>query len=181
MAASTAPMGIPPSDVEVLVISGKKKVREFSDDVLEHMKTQKWIFSKPALLLMRPIMKKEEYEVLDKFIHPMIEIFEEKRKGGTDWLLYGAPLAVYFHVSPYADPANPFIAATYTMLAAETLGLGSCIIGRIGPMLKNRGKKVKEKYGINPRNQPGLVVIFGYSAVKYRRVIRRNLSKIHYY
>ena len=80
VAASTAPMGIPPSDVEVLVVNGKEKVRKFSDDILEYMKSQKWIFSKPALLLMRPLIKKEEYEVLDKFMHPVIEIFEEKEK-----------------------------------------------------------------------------------------------------
>lgn len=180
-AASTAPMGIPPSDVEVLVINGKEKVREFSDDMLELMKSQKWIFSKPALLLMRPFIKREEYEVLDKFMYPAIEIFEEMRKEDTDYLLYGAPLAMYFHASTYADPADPFITATYAMLAAETLDLGSCMIGTIGAMLKSGGKEVKEKYGINPRNQPGLVVIFGYPAVKYRRAIRRNLAKVHYY
>jgi nitroreductase len=88
---------------------------------------------------------------------------------------------MYFHVSPYADPADPLIVATYTMLAAETLGLGSCMIGTIGPMLKNGGKDLKDKYGINPRNQPGIAIIFGYPAVKYRCAIRRNLAKIHYY
>lgn len=90
-AASTAPMGIPPSDVEVLVINGKEKVKEFSDNMLELMKSQKWIFSKPALLLMRPFIKREEYEALDKFMYPAIEIFEEMRKEDTDYLLYGAP------------------------------------------------------------------------------------------
>ena len=174
-------MGIPPSDVEVLVINGKDKVREFSDDMLELMKSQKWIFSKPTLFLLRPFIKIEEYEVLDKFINPVIGIFEEMRKEDTDYLLYGAPLAMYFHVSPYADLADPFITAIYAMLAAETLDLGSCMIGTIGPMLKNGGKDVKEKYGISIRNQPGIVVIFGYPAVKYRRAIRRNLAKIHYY
>jgi len=180
-AASTAPMGIPPSDVEVLVIKGKEKVREFSDDLLKLIKSQKWIFSKPVLLLMRPFMKREDYEVVDKFMYPAIEAFEEMRKENTDYLLYEAPLAMRFHVSPYADPADPLITATYAMLAAETLDLGSCMIGTIGPMLKNGGKEVKEKYGINPRNQPGLMVIFGYPAVKYRRAIQRNLAKIHYY
>ncbi len=180
-AASMAPMGIPPSDVEVLVIKGTEKVREFSDDMLEHMKSQKWIFSKPSLLLMRPFIKREEYEVMDKFLCPVIEAFEEKRKEKIDYLFYGAPLAMYFHVSPYADPADPLIVATYAMLAAETLGLGSCMIGTIGPMLKNGGKDVKDKYGINPRNQPGIAIIFGYPAVKYRCAIRRNLAKIHYY
>jgi ferredoxin len=180
-AASTAPMGLPPSDVEVLVLKGKEKVREFSDDMLEHMKSQKWVFSKPSLLLMRPFMKKEEYEVMDKFINPAIEAFEEKREEGINWLLYNAPLAMYFDVSSYADPADPYIAATYAMLAAESLGLGSCMIGTIGPMLKSGGKKIKEKYGINLRNQPGIAIIFGYPAVKYRRAVRRKLARIHYY
>jgi nitroreductase len=88
---------------------------------------------------------------------------------------------MYFHVSPYADPADPFITATYAMLAAEALGLGSCMIGTIGPMLKNGGKGLKEKYGLNPRNQPGIAIIFGYPAVKYRHTIQRNLAKVHYY
>jgi len=88
---------------------------------------------------------------------------------------------MYFDISPYADSADPFIAATYAMLTAETLDLGSCMIGSIGPMLKSGGEKVKEKYGINPRNQPGIVVIFGYPAVKYSYAIRRNFAKIHYY
>lgn len=180
-AASTAPMGLPPSDVEVLVLKGKEKVREFSDDMLEHMKSQKWVFSKPSLLLMKPFMKKEEYEVMDKFVNPAIEAFEEKRKEGVDWLLYNAPLAMYFDVSSYADPVDPFITATYAMLAAESLGLGSCMIGTIGPMLKSGGKKIKEKYGINLRNQHGIAIIFGYSAVKYRRAVRRKFARIHYY
>jgi hypothetical protein len=46
------------------------------------------------------MMKKEKYEVLDKFIHPLIELLEEKRKEVIVWLLYGASLAMYLMFHP---------------------------------------------------------------------------------
>ncbi|MCC6448224.1 MAG: 4Fe-4S binding protein, partial [Chitinophagaceae bacterium] len=44
--SSTAPMGIPPSDVEVLVINGKDKVKKFSDNVIDYFAKTRMIFNK---------------------------------------------------------------------------------------------------------------------------------------
>lgn len=44
-AAVTAPMGIPPSDVHLVVFKGKAKVREFSFDVIGYFNKIKWMFS----------------------------------------------------------------------------------------------------------------------------------------
>ena len=46
-----------------------------------------------------------------------------------DLLFYGAPCVLLFHQSPYADPVDGHIACTYAMIAAESLGLGTCMIG----------------------------------------------------
>jgi nitroreductase len=35
------------------------------------------------------------------------------------------------------------------MLVAESLGLGSCMIGSIAPMIKKGGDQIKKKYGID--------------------------------
>lgn len=45
-AAFTAPMGIPPSDVNILVINGKDKAFQFSKDYCEYLLTLKWIYEK---------------------------------------------------------------------------------------------------------------------------------------
>lgn len=50
---------------------------------------------------------------------------------------------MYFYGSPYTDPADPIVAATYSMIAAETLGLGTCMLGGVHPFIQ-KGRKAKE-------------------------------------
>ncbi|MFH0888166.1 MAG: nitroreductase family protein [Planctomycetota bacterium] len=176
--ASTAPMGIPPSDVKVLVLKGKAKVREFSFDFLDYVKSMRWFFSPVMLMLMRPFIGRDNYEAFRTFIKPLLDTLIEKREKGEDWLLYDAPLAMYFYSAQFADPADPYIAATYAMLVAESLGLGSCMIGSVAPFLKKGGTKLKKKYGLNPKSNDGIVVIFGYPNVKYHRAIKRTFAGI---
>jgi len=179
-AASTAPMGLPPADTEIVVLHGSEKVQEFANDMIDLMHNLKWFFAPFMRLLMRPFIGKEACESFKTFILPIIEIFIKKREEGEDSLLYNAPLAMYFHTSPYADPADPFISATYAMLAGESLGLGSCMIGTPGPFIKY-SKKLKRKYGIHLRNQQGILVIFGYPAVRYSQALKRRLANVHFY
>jgi nitroreductase/formate hydrogenlyase subunit 6/NADH:ubiquinone oxidoreductase subunit I len=179
-AASTAPMGIPPSDVQLLVLNGRVKVREFANDYIAFLKKMKWMFSPFMLGLMRPFLKKSDYEMFKSFLNPLLDIFIETNKQGTDALFYDAPLAIYFYGTSFSDPADPEIVATYAMLAAETLGVGTTMIGSVGPFIKNGGNSLKKKYNIAPR-YPGLFVIFGYPKYKFKKGIKRTFGNISYY
>ncbi|HSD63943.1 MAG TPA: nitroreductase family protein [Ignavibacteriaceae bacterium] len=179
LAASTSPMGIPPSDVEVVIFNGKEKVKAFSTDFLNYLESIKWMFSRWSMPFWKPFISKEDYEMFKSFLIPLINFLVERNKKGEDWLLYNAPLAMYFYGSPYADPADPYIPATYAMLAAETLGLGTCMIGSIHPFLKGkRAEVLKKKYKINPKNKQGIFVIMGYPKVKYHKGIKRTFAKV---
>ena len=79
-----------------------------------------------------------------------------------------------------ADSADPVIAATYAMVAAETLGLGSCMLGFPGQVLK-RSKKLLAKYGLPKKVQPGMMVIFGYPAIKFEHAIERRFAGVKYW
>jgi len=178
-AAATAPMGLPPSDVEILVLASRAKVQEFADDIIKMVKKSRWFFSPLMSSILRPVMGREYMESVETFIRPALNIFVEEKAKGNDYLLYDAPLAMYFHCSPYADPADAFIAATYAMLAAESLGLGSCMIGTPAYFIKY-GKEIKSKYNIPKKNQPGIVVIFGYPKIKFSKAIKRRLARVTY-
>lgn len=178
-AAATAPMGIPPSDVEVLVLKGREKVQTFKKDMLEALKPMKRMFSGPMLALWRPLIGKETCEMFKTFLIPAIDGYLEKDKEGIDWFTYNAPLAMLFYGSAYSDPTDPVIAATYAMVAAESLGLGTCMLGFPAPVLK-RNRKLAAKYKLPPKAQPGIMVIFGYPAVKFRRAIQRRFAAVHY-
>jgi nitroreductase/Pyruvate/2-oxoacid:ferredoxin oxidoreductase delta subunit len=179
-AASFAPMGLPPSDVDVIVLNGFDKVKEFSDDFVNYVSSIRYMFTSPALMLMRPFISKEDAQTLKSFVQPMLKYFVEKKKEGEDWLLYGAPLAFCFQTGPYADPADSHIAATYAMIAAESLGLGTCMIGSVVPFIKKGAKGLKSKWDINPKIRDGLFLIVGYPKYKFRKGIKRTFAKVHY-
>ena len=96
---------------------------------------------------------------------------------------FDAPLAIYFYGSPYTDPADPIIVATYAMIAAESLGLGTCMLGAIHPLIQNgkKARKFREDHGILYPSREGLFVIFGYPEVKYTKGIRRSFASVNGY
>jgi ferredoxin len=178
-AASTAPMGIPPSEVNVLVLAGRAKVKEFRDDLLDAMRSVKWMFSRPVLGVLRPFIGQETYELYSSFVNPVLDGYLEKDRVGIDWFFYNAPLGLHFCSSPYADPADVFIAATYAMLAGEALGLGSCMLGFPGQILQHH-KKLRAKYGFPAKTQTGMAVVFGYPAVRHSRALQRRFAQVRF-
>lgn len=180
-AASTAPNGLGSSDVEVLVLDKKEKVQEFTKDMIDILRKNAWLLSPIMLKIYRPFIGKDSYDSLKTFASVAINTFIKNYDEGRDWLMYSAPLAMYFHASPYADPVDPHIPATYAMLAAQSLGLGSCMLGTPNILLNFFGRKVKEKYGIAAKNKSGLMVIFGYPDIHYSFSLKRRLANIKYY
>lgn len=179
-AASTAPMGLPPSDVHVLVLNGKEQNQAFAKDYVEFLKGYKWFVSSWFLGLMRPFWGKSNDEMFRGFIRPLFKTYVGGMEKGQNNVTYDAPLAMYFYGSPYSDPADPIVAATFAMLAAESLGLGTCMLGAIHPMIQygKKGKRFREKHGIKYPSREGLFVIFGYPAFKFRKGIRRTFAGV---
>ncbi len=178
-AVSTAPMGIPPSDVEVLVLENKESVQRFTADIIAYFKKIHWLFSPVVLGMLRPFMSRDTSKMYRGFLAVAIKAILEKHDQRENWLTYDAPCALYFYASQFSDPADPLIAATYAMLAAQSLGLGSCMLGTI-PYCFQYNRKLREKYHIPDKSQQGLMLILGYPAVNYRRGIKRRLAAVRY-
>lgn len=181
-AARTSPMGLPPSDVNVLIFDTKEKTNQFAKDFCEYLKGIKWLFSDLSLSLMRPFLSKANYEMFKDFVQPMFSIYQESMDRGENVITYDAPVAIYFYGSPYTDPADPIVAATYAMLAAESLGLGTCMLGAIHPLIQNGGKatKFRKEHGIKYKSREGLFLILGYPDVEYNKGIKRTFASETY-
>lgn len=179
-AARTAPMGVPPSDVNVLVLDSKIKTRTFAKDFCEYLNGMKWFVSGWFLALMRPFWGKSNDAMFRKFLKPVFKVYTTKMKEGIDLVNYDAPLAMYFYGSPYTDPADPIIAATYAMIAAESLGLGTCMLGTVHPLIQHgkKARKFRENHGIKYPSREGLFVVFGYPAVHYKKGIKRSFAEV---
>lgn len=179
--AATAPMGIPASEVGTVVFEGREKVQELAQDVVGVYRGMLKVMDHSVLrAFVRPFMKTSRYAQWQSFILPLGRALVEERKRGRDAVLYDAPAALLFHVSPYADAADAVIVCTYAMLAADSLGLGSCVIGCASPPLATR-KALLRKYGIPAGHTPSIVLIMGYPAVRYRRAVRREFGWVKYY
>lgn len=177
-AAKTSPMGLPPSDVNVLILDSKEKTRKFAVDFCEYLKGMRWFVSKWFLMLMRPFWGKANDEMFKGFVSPLFDVYIKNMRVGINLVNYDAPLAMYFYGSPYTDPADPIVAATTAMYAAESLGLGTCMLGGVHPLLQNgkKAREFREKHGIKYASREGLIVVFGYPAVKYRKGIKRTFA-----
>lgn len=182
-AVRTAPMGLPPSDVHVLVLDSREKVRKFSAEFCAYLKGLKWLVSGWFLTLMRPFWGKANDSLFRDFVRPLIHTYIEAMDRGEDIVTYDAPAALYFYGSPYCDPADPVVAASYAMLAAESLGLGTCMLGGMHPLIQNgrAASRFREQQGIRYASREGLIVIIGYPRVTYQKGIRRSLATIDRY
>ncbi len=177
-AAVTSPMGLPPSDVNVLVLDSMEKTRRFASDFCDFLDRMRWFVSPLFLALMRLFWGKANDEMFRGFVKPVFDIYTGYMRKGVNMVTYDAPLAMYFYGSPYTDPADPIVAATTAMYAGESLGLGTCMLGAVHPMIQygGAGKKFREKHGIKYASREGLIVIFGYPSVEYKKGIRRTFA-----
>jgi len=176
--AATAPMGIPPHEVGVVVFPGREQVRQFTDLAAEAFARTVKFCNPVTLLLMRPMLGKKLCRMLRDFVKPLLKTILAHRAKGDDRFLYDAPAAMLFHHTPLADAADCVIVATYAMLAAESLGLGTCMIGTTAAL--NQHKEVKQKLGIPPENQVGVGLAIGHPDVKFQRGVRRRLASVRF-
>ncbi|MBN1534254.1 MAG: nitroreductase family protein [Spirochaetes bacterium] len=177
--ASSAPMGIPPSDVGVAVVAGGEKTYSLAGDIMGEFRRWQRFFNPAVMKIARLFMSRYNVEIMRDFILPATAMMSRAREEGTDLLFYHAPCVMLFHQSPYADPVDGQIACTYAMLAAESLGLGSCMIGTVS-FAMNQNVKLKERWGIPAENRVAIALIMGHPAFRYARVLRRRFSSVAY-
>jgi nitroreductase/NAD-dependent dihydropyrimidine dehydrogenase PreA subunit len=179
--ASTAPMGFPPSEVGIVVFQGRAKVRELSEDVARLYRTMvKYIDNPVVRVASRPFVKKASHEIFTTMMLPLAREVARANARGEDYILHDAPAALLFHTSPYSDLGDAMIVCTYAMVAAESLGLGTTMIGCLTPPMA-RQKALLQKYGLPAGHVPQIALIVGHPAVKYRKAIRRSFSSVNYY
>ena len=179
-ASSTAPMGLTPSDVNLLIFDSREKLDGFAADFCGMLESMKWLVADWFLNLMRPFWGKANDQVFRGFLKPLAELYTARMEKGENLVTYSAPAGIYFYASAYADPADPIVAATYAMLAAESLGLGSCMLGGIHPLIQNGRKAaaLRAKYGIRRKSREGIFVVFGHPALHYKKSIRRSFAAV---
>ena len=175
--ATSAPMGIPPWDVGCVVVRGRAEVGALAAEVVAGYEGFLKLFRPWVLALLRPWMGRAKHEQFRDFVRPLAQTYVAHHRAGEDVVFWGAPAVLIFHHSPYADVADAMIPCTYAMLAAESLGLGSTMIGGAPPIFQ-RNAALCRRLGIPEGNTPAICLILGYPAVRFLRTVRRRFASV---
>ncbi len=175
--AATAPMNVPPWDVGCVTVRGREEVQRLTTTVVQGYEGFLSLFKPWLLMLARPFIGKTRYDMFAHFVRPLAEVYVGGYREGRDLVHFDAPALLIFHHSPYAESTDAMIACTYAMLAAESLGLGTTMIGGSPPILQ-RDKALCQRLGIPDGNTPSIVLILGYPAMRFLRGVRRHFSSV---
>lgn len=177
--AATAAVSIPPSEVKVLVIQGREKVKTLAEEIIKGFGN--FVKMAPVFLpFVRLFGGKMQYKMMKEFVVPLGKGMLKEWEKGVDELFYNAPAVVIFYGTELTDKEDMHIAATQATLAAEALGLGTCIIGSLSAMFEN-DKKLREKYGIQKTDKIGMGFVLGHPEIKFKKGFQRNFKEVRYY
>jgi len=111
----------------------------------------------------------------ENYYDSVTEALLEWKTGRVDRLFHGATAIIIISSKNDAScPAEDALLATQNIvLAAETMGLGSCLIGFAVEAIR-RSPLIKKKVGIPETEQVYSVICLGYPAVKFLRAAGRR-------
>ena len=180
-AISFAPPGFPPIKTEIIVVSDPDIIKKALPHMIE-------LYDTLVVAVKNPIMKfvikrevgKQKFKTMQNHLIPLLKSrLPELKKGIEDTLTRYAPSMILFHADRNGEDIKEdiFIASTYGMLAAHSLGLGGSIMDIIPPAI-DRNRELRTLFNIPESNQVISSIIIGYPKYKYQRGIKRNLKSI---
>lgn len=136
----------------------------------------------PLRAALRMLGKGELDEYYRKYYQKIHDGLAEWEKTGEDRLFHGATAAIIVSSRPGAScPAEDALLATQNiLLAAHSMGLGTCLIGfAVAAMQKD--PKIKKAIGIPAEEPVYAVIAIGLPEETYRVVTRRKPAEIRYF
>ena len=163
-----------------LAITDRNVLRAITDHTIEGFRKFRTIIRMRRML--KPFLPRNLYKVLDspgllEGVNAMIH----QRERGEDPILFDAPavIVVYYPNMGALSLLDPTIAFTYGMLAAHSLGLGSCWIGfAIQSLYKDRA--MRRLLGVPADMLIAGVMTLGVPLPVYYRVPPRNSLQVRW-
>ncbi len=181
-AAATAPMGVPPTSVEILVIDKRPDIERLLVDVRAQYRGLIGVMRNPiGRGIMRIAHGGPMYHVLRTHVVPAARHALEESEKDREYFSYGTPVLMLFHGDRYkvAIEQDCFIASSFATIAAHTMGLGTCFSGLIPPIVE-RSRKIRRDLGIPEKNQVCACLMLGHPAVKFKRAVPRSFKTVRF-
>ncbi|MBI4676659.1 MAG: nitroreductase family protein [Elusimicrobia bacterium] len=176
-AAAQAPNGLNRRNVGYTVITDRKVLSELSLAVGRQTgKFADWL-ARPAFRALFKLLWGRAYADLEPLV-PLLKPMAEETLKGNDMVLYKAPCAILLHTLKHdaCGAEDAVYCGANILLAAETLGLGACVIGFLtGPI--NSGRGLRELARIPPGHKVHTSIIAGHPRFAYSQGLLRPLPE----
>ncbi len=124
-------------------------------------------------------MSEEEFNLSEENLPTTKRILKSIERGIDFWCWNGELIIIHGDKAIGGIPENCSLAAAHIMLAAETLGLGTCSLGYLTFHI-NQSKTIRELIKIPEDHLVGYSLTMGYPDVKYKRIPARKTSRIQW-
>lgn len=179
----TAPSGTACQRWAFTLLPDRNAMDAFAREIAGFYKRLNRLARNPILRFVTKLFAKD---VLGKYyrryhdtVAEALDIWEAE---GRDLLFHGAPSGIV--VSAHQDASCPgedaLLATQNILLAAESLGLGTCLIGfAVAAMQQDR--RIGGKLGIPKEERVYTVIAIGHPSVRYARPARRKPPVVRYF
>ena len=128
---------------------------------------------------LKKSMPEEEFNQAIENLPKSKRILERIEQGIDFWCWNGELIVIHGDKTIGGIPSNSSLAAAHIMLAAETLGLGTCSLGYLTYFI-NGSQTIRELIKIPTNHTVGYSLTMGYPDVKYKRIPARKPLKVQW-
>lgn len=178
----SAPSGTNSQRWSFTVLPDREKVMALAQGVGEVMRSFNRMAEKAWLRgLMRLVGKPQLDEYYREYYESVQRGLEEWDQEGIDRLFHGAPAAILVGSLPGAScPSEDALLATGQMLlAAHAMGLGTCLVGYVVEVLKNK-PALGHGLGLRQDEKIYAVIALGWPREKYERLTGRRAPTLRW-
>jgi nitroreductase/NAD-dependent dihydropyrimidine dehydrogenase PreA subunit len=168
-----APTGSNRQDIHYSVLVSREEIMYFSRQVIGLFKQVRVLLA--VLRCLVPFGRKKKGGILRTGMYMSLKNALKKAKAGQDPIFYHAHCVIVVSATPYAHQSgvDAGIILTHGMLAAQSLGLGTCLVGFAHEkLLVSSG--LRRRLRIPRGYKPQGVMALGYPAVRYLRAPMRK-------
>jgi nitroreductase/NAD-dependent dihydropyrimidine dehydrogenase PreA subunit len=179
----TAPSGTNSQSWTFTILPTRKAVTSFAEHIASFFARLNITAERTMLRLFLRLIGKGELDAYYRgYYRKVKEALEEWHGKGKDRLFHGSSAAILIGSKPGAScPAEDALLATQNiLLAAHSIGLGSCLIGYAVAAMK-KDPSIQQAIGIPSEEEIHTVIALGYPDEVYQRVAGRKKITPRYF
>ncbi len=179
----TAPSGTNSQSWTFTILPTRKAVVSYAGHVASYFRRLNKAAENTLLRSLLKLIGKGELDAYYQRYYRLVkEALEEWNSSGKDRLFHGSTAVILIGSGPGAScPAEDALLATQNiLLAAHSMGLGSCLIGFAVSAMK-RDPSIQRAVGIPPEEEIHAVIALGYTDEAYARVTGRKKVTPRYF